>query len=100
MHDPTFRKHVTDFIDNIVTCKIPKEFANAEPVVPRPIIAAQLYPSLESLKADAAKCRLQLQTHKHAVTCWKRKNSKKCRMAMKRQLALETYIYELEAAKN
>ena len=98
MHDPTFRKHVTDFIDNIVTCKIPKEFANAEPVVPRPIIAAQPYP--ESLKADAARCRFQLQTHKHAATCWKRKNSKKCRMAMKRQLALETYIYELEAAKN
>ena len=103
LHDPKFRREVTDFIDKIVTCRIPQSILEAhksrDQNEPRPIIASEDYP-IEKLALDAAKCRLHLQSHRHAATCWKRKGCDKCRMAYKRMLALDTYITELTAVKD
>ena len=91
---------MTDFIDKIVSCRIPKEIADAEPEYPRPILSAEPYPEITNLAFDAARCRLHLQTHRHSATCWKRLGCDKCRMAYKRMIALNTYITELCAIKD
>ena len=101
IHDVKFRKEVTNFIDQIVTCKIPEVVVKAKAnETSKPILAAEKYPNVSNLALDAARCRLYLQKHRHAATCWKRKNYQKCRMAYKRMISNLTYITELMAVKD
>ena len=100
LHDPKFRLQVTNFIDKIVTCRIPERVVQQEKEAPRRVIAAEKYPNEASLVLDAATCRYYLQNHRHAATCWKRKNCATCRMAYKRMISHLTYITELIAVKD
>ena len=90
------RKEVTDFIDKNVTCRIPDTILESQktrnPNDPRPIIAAEEYPTVTQLAFDAATARFHLQSHRYGATCWKRKNCDKCQQTGFTHLALPATV--------
>ena len=97
IHDPSFRKKVTSFIDSIVTTEIPDEVVEEQKELGiKSVISAQPYPSAADLSRDSAHCRLRLNTHKHSFTCWK-DGCEICRLTYPRPKAYETYIAHLIA---
>ena len=95
IHKPEFAKRLTDMIDSVVTCKLPKSVLDLpDQPNPYPVFASEAYPEDSRVVRDAARIARYLN-HKHTFTCWKYKNCAKCRLAYKRQLSLLTYFTEI-----
>ena len=95
IHKPEFAKRLTDMIDSVVTCKLPKSVLDLpDQPNPYPVFASEAYPAEPDVVKNAARIARYLHNHKHTFTCWKYKNCAKCRLAY-RQLSLLTYFTEI-----